>query len=66
MTSIEDVPDLGRHRIDVLLGGLDVLDGLPLDEPAHDDAWKARSAITSAARTGGASGRSGDDHRAAE
>ena len=28
---LEDVPDLGRHRVDVLLRGLDVLDGLPLD-----------------------------------
>jgi hypothetical protein len=33
----EDVPDLGRHRVDVLLRRLDVLDGLPLDEPAHDE-----------------------------
>src|SRR5947207_1785450 len=34
---LEDVPDLGRHRVDVLLRRLDVLDGLPLDEPAHDE-----------------------------
>ena len=34
---LEDVPDLGRHRLDVLLRRLDVLDGLPLDEPAHDE-----------------------------
>ena len=34
---LEDVPDLGHHRLDHLLGGLDVLDGLALDEPAHDE-----------------------------
>ena len=34
---LEDVPDLGRHRVHVLLRRLDVLDGLPLDEPAHDE-----------------------------
>jgi len=34
---LEDVPDLLGHRVDVLLRRLDVLDGLPLDEPAHDE-----------------------------
>src|SRR5215213_633672 len=34
---LEHVPDLGHHRLDVLLGRLDVLGGLPLDEPAHDE-----------------------------
>src|SRR5213082_3287151 len=33
----EDVPDLLGHRVDVLLRRLDVLHGLPLDEPAHDE-----------------------------
>ena len=31
---LEHVPDLGRHRLDVLLRGLDVLHALALDEPA--------------------------------
>ncbi len=34
---LEDVPDLGLHLVDVPLGRLDVLDDLPLDEPAHDE-----------------------------
>ena len=34
---LEDVPDLRDHRVDHLLGSLDVLDGLALDEPAHDE-----------------------------
>ena len=34
---LEHVPDLRDHRLDVLLRRLDVLDGLPLDEPAHDE-----------------------------
>ena len=34
---LEDVPDLGDHRVDHLLGGLDVLDRLALDEPGHDE-----------------------------
>ncbi|TPW07161.1 MAG: hypothetical protein FD127_4530, partial [Acidimicrobiaceae bacterium] len=33
----ENVPDVERHRLDVLLRRLDVLHGLPLDEPAHDE-----------------------------
>src|SRR5215207_58062 len=34
---LEHVPDLRDHRVDVLLGRLDVLDRLTLDEPAHDE-----------------------------
>ena len=34
---LEDVPDLRDHRVDHLLGGLDVLRGLALDEPGHDE-----------------------------
>ena len=62
----EDVPDLGRHRVDVLLGRLDVLDGLPLDEPAHDERLEElerhqlrQAALVQLQR------RAGDDHRAA-
>ena len=33
----EDVPDLRDHRVDHLLGRLDVLDGLALDEAGHDE-----------------------------
>ncbi len=34
---LEHVPHLGDHRVHQLLGGLDVLDLLALDEPAHDE-----------------------------
>ena len=34
---LEHVPDLGDHRVDHLLGRLDVLRGLALDEPGHDE-----------------------------
>ena len=34
---LEDVPDLRDHRVDHLLGRLDVLRGLALDEPGHDE-----------------------------
>ena len=34
---LEDVPHLGVHLVDVPLRRLDVLDDLPLDEPAHDE-----------------------------
>ena len=34
---LEHVPDLGNHRVHHLLGGLDVLDLLALDEPGHDE-----------------------------
>ena len=33
----EHVPDLGNHRLDHLLGGLDVLDRLALDKLGHDE-----------------------------
>ncbi len=34
---LEDVPDLGHHRLDHLLGRLDVLHHLARDEAAHDE-----------------------------
>ena len=34
---LEHVPDLADHRVDHLLGGLDVLRGLALDEAGHDE-----------------------------
>ena len=34
---LEHVPHLGDHRVDHLLGGLDVLGGLALDQPGHDE-----------------------------
>jgi len=34
---LEHVPHLGDHRVDHLLGGLDVLRRLALDEPRHDE-----------------------------
>src|SRR5438067_1872207 len=34
---LEHVPDLRDHRVDHLLGRLDVLDGLALDEAGHDE-----------------------------
>ena len=34
---LEHVPDLGDHRVDHLLGRLDVLDLLALDEAGHDE-----------------------------
>ena len=34
---LEDVPDLGHHRLDHLLGRLDVLDHLAAHEAAHDE-----------------------------
>ena len=43
---LEDVPDLGDHRVDHLLGGLDVLDGLALDEPRHDERLEESRAIS--------------------
>ena len=54
---LEHVPDLRDHRLDVLLRRLDVLDGLPLDEPAHDERLEEleRHQLRQA-RTGGASG----------
>src|SRR6266576_250561 len=63
---LEDVPDLLGHRVDVLLRRLDVLDGLPLDEPAHDERLEElerhqlRQPALVQLQT-----RPGDDHRAA-
>ena len=34
---LEDIPHLGDHRVDQLLGGLDVLDLLALHQTAHDE-----------------------------
>ena len=34
---LEHVPDLGDHRVDHLLGRLDVLGGLALDQAGHDE-----------------------------
>ena len=34
---LQHVPDLGHHRVDQLLGRLDVLDLLALDQAAHDE-----------------------------
>src|SRR4051794_19776567 len=34
---LEHVPDLGDHRVDHLLGRLDVLNRLALDQPGHDE-----------------------------
>ena len=63
---LEDVPDLGRHRVDVLLRRLDVLHGLPLDEPAHDERLEEleRHQLRQAALVQ-LQARPGDDHRAA-
>ena len=63
---LEDVPDLGRHRVDVLLRRLDVLDGLPLDEPAHDERLEEleRHQLRQPALVQ-LQVRPGDDHRAA-
>src|SRR6476620_1720480 len=63
---LEDVPDLLGHRVDVLLRRLDVLHGLPLDEPAHDErleeleCHQLRQPALVQLQTG-----AGDDHRAA-
>src|SRR6059058_3536846 len=63
---LQDVPDLALHLVDVPLRGLDVLDDLPLDEPAHDERleelerhelWQPALVQTQV--------RAGDDHRAA-
>ncbi len=62
----EHVPDLGHHRVDHLLGRLDVLDELALDQPAHDERLEqlqrhqlGQSALVQAQR------RAGHDHRTA-
>ena len=62
---LEDVPDLRDHRLDHLLGRLDVLDGLPLDEPAHDERLEEleRHELRQPALVE-LQVRPGDDHRA--
>src|SRR5438552_3820397 len=63
---LEDVPNLLGHRVDVLLRRLDVLDGLPLDEPAHDERLEEleRHQLRQAA-LGQLERRARHDHRAA-
>ena len=63
---LEHVPDLRDHRVDHLLGGLDVLHGLALDEPAHDERLEQlqghqlrQAALVQLQR------RAGHDHRTA-
>ena len=63
---LEHVPHLGDHRVDHLLGRLDVLRGLALDEPGHDERLEQlerhqlrQTALVQPQR------RPGDDHRAA-
>ena len=63
---LEDVPDLGDHRVDHLLGGLDVLRRLALDEASHDERLEQlqrhqlrKPALVQAQR------RARHDHRAA-
>src|SRR5213078_2201053 len=63
---LEDIPDLRDHRVDHLLGGLDVLGGLALDEPGHDERLEQlerhelrQAALVQAQR------RAGHDDRAA-
>ena len=62
----QDVPDLALHLVDVPLGRLDVLDDLPLDEPAHDERLEEleRHQLRQAALVQ-LEVRAGDDHRAA-
>ena len=63
---LEHVPDLGRHRVHVLLRRLDVLHGLAVDEPAHDERLEEleRHDLGQAALVE-LQVRPGDDHRAA-
>ncbi len=63
---LEHVPHLGDHRVDHLLGRLDVLRGLALDEAGHDERLEqlqrhqlGQTALVQAQR------RAGHDHRAA-
>ena len=62
----QHVPDLGHHRVDHLLGGLDVLHELALDQPAHDERLEqlqrhqlGQPALVQVQR------RAGHDHRTA-
>ena len=36
----QHVPDLGHHALHHLLGGLDVLHAVALDQPAHDERFE--------------------------
>ena len=63
---LEHVPDLGIHRVDHLLGGLDVLHALALDEPAMMNGLNSSSAISFGRPHWCSLSRGpGDDHRAA-
>ncbi len=63
---LEHVPDLGDHRVDHLLGRLDVLRRLALDEPRHDERLEQleRHQLRQAALVQLEVG-AGDDHRTA-
>src|SRR4051812_212531 len=63
---LQHVPDLGDHRVDHLLGRLDVLHRLALDEPSHDERLEQleghqlrQTALVQPQR------RAGHDHRSA-
>ena len=63
---LEHVPDLGDHRVDHLLGRLDVLHRLALDEPGHDERLEQLEGHQlGQARLVDAQAGAGDDHRAA-
>ncbi len=63
---LEHVPDLGDHRLDHLLGGLDVLHRLALDQLGHDEWLEElqRHELGQAALVQ-PQARAGDDHRTA-
>src|SRR3954447_6176399 len=63
---LQHIPDLGDHRVDHLLGRLDVLHRLALDEPGHDERLEQleghqlrQAALVQPQR------RAGHDHRSA-
>ncbi len=62
---LEHVPHLADHRVDHLLGGLDVLRGLALDQARHDERLEQleRHDLRQAALVQ-LQVRAGDDHRA--
>ncbi len=63
---LEDVPDLGHHRLDHLLGGLDVLHQLARDQAAHDERLEElESHHLGQAALVHLQVRTGDDHRPA-
>ena len=63
---LEHVPDLGDHRVDHLLGRLDVLHRLALDEPGHDERLEQlQRHQLGQSRLVDLQVRPGDDHRAA-